>query len=102
MEDYPMNRRNRLIVSIAIPVLLLVIVGGLYLRQQSSLITAVTRTPAPSCHGQLTPLQLAVDWTPNTNHTGVYVAKEKGWYAAHGINLTILPDSTNVSPAQVL
>ena len=29
-----MNRRNRLVLSIAIPVLLLVIIGGLYLHQQ--------------------------------------------------------------------
>lgn len=24
-------------------------------------------------------VQLFLDWTPNTNHTGIYVAKEKGF-----------------------
>ena len=23
-----------------------------------------------------------LDWTPNTNHTGIYVALAKGWYKA--------------------
>ena len=23
---------------------------------------------------------LSLDWVPNTNHTGFYVALEKGWY----------------------
>jgi ABC-type nitrate/sulfonate/bicarbonate transport system substrate-binding protein len=25
---------------------------------------------------------LSLDWVPNTNHTGFYVALDKGWYAA--------------------
>lgn len=94
-----MNRRNRLFLSIGIPVLLLVIVGALYLHQQqaSTATNAANATPAANCHGQLTPLKLALDWTPNTNHTGIYVAKKKGWYTAQCINLTILPYSENVS-----
>ena len=26
-------------------------------------------------------VRLALDWTPNTNHTGFFVARAKGWYA---------------------
>ncbi len=91
-----MNRRTRLIISIAIPVLLIAIIGGLYLRQQqqAATSTAAQATPAASCHGQLTPMKLALDWTPNTNHTGVYVAQQKGWYTAQCINLTIVPYTT--------
>lgn len=36
-------------------------------------------------------VRLALDWTPNTNHTGFYVAQAKGWYAAAGIQLKVLP-----------
>ena len=25
-------------------------------------------------------VKVILDWTPNTNHTGIYVAKEKGYY----------------------
>ncbi len=46
---------------------------------------------------QLTLFLLAMDWTPNTNHTGVYVALAKGWYREQGLDLKILPYSPNVS-----
>lgn len=32
---------------------------------------------------------LSLDWVPNTNHTGLYVALEKGWYAEEGLDLEI-------------
>jgi ABC-type nitrate/sulfonate/bicarbonate transport system substrate-binding protein len=36
---------------------------------------------------------LQLDWTPNTNHTGFYVAQEKGFYEEAGVELKILPYS---------
>jgi ABC-type nitrate/sulfonate/bicarbonate transport system substrate-binding protein len=45
--------------------------------------TAPAMTPAT--------VRLALDWTPNTNHTGFYVAQAKGWYADAGVELEILP-----------
>ncbi|WP_369149122.1 ABC transporter substrate-binding protein [Streptomyces sp. R44] len=38
-----------------------------------------------------TTVTLALDWTPNTNHTGIYVAQAKGWFKAAGIDLKIVP-----------
>lgn len=35
-------------------------------------------------------LTLVLDWTPNTNHTGLYVAIEKGYYADAEIELEIV------------
>lgn len=35
-------------------------------------------------------VSLFLDWTPNTNHTGIYVAKEKGFYEEAGIDVEIL------------
>lgn len=35
-------------------------------------------------------VSLFLDWTPNTNHTGIYVAKEKGFYDDLGIDLEVL------------
>lgn len=94
-----MNRRNRLLLGLGIPLLLLVIIGALYLRQQimANPTNLASVTPTAHCHGQLTPMKFALDWTPNTNHTGIYVAQQKGWYAAQCINLQILPYSANVS-----
>jgi len=36
-------------------------------------------------------VRLALDWTPNTDHTGFYVAQAKGWYRDAAIDLRILP-----------
>jgi ABC-type nitrate/sulfonate/bicarbonate transport system substrate-binding protein len=52
--------------------------------------------------GPTTDVSLALDWTPNTNHTGIYVALEEGWYRAEGINLTLLPYSASVAPEQLV
>lgn len=42
-------------------------------------------------------VRLALDWVPNTNHTGIYVALAKGWYEEAGVDLRILPYGS-VSP----
>ncbi|MBP6880862.1 ABC transporter substrate-binding protein [Candidatus Saccharibacteria bacterium] len=47
---------------------------------------------------KLDKLTLALDWTPNTNHTGLYVAQAEGWYEEEGIELEILPYSTASTP----
>lgn len=31
-----------------------------------------------------------LDWTPNTNHAGLYVAAENGWYADAGLDVRII------------
>jgi ABC-type nitrate/sulfonate/bicarbonate transport system substrate-binding protein len=36
-------------------------------------------------------LGVALDWTPNTNHVGLYVAQSKGWFAEAGLEVDILP-----------
>jgi ABC-type nitrate/sulfonate/bicarbonate transport system substrate-binding protein len=30
---------------------------------------------------------VALDWTPNSNHTGIYVAIAKGWYEEAGLKV---------------
>jgi ABC-type nitrate/sulfonate/bicarbonate transport system substrate-binding protein len=64
----------------------------------ASPVAVATASPtAPSDAATATPksapttVRLALDWTPNTNHLGFYVAQAKGWYADAGIALDILP-----------
>src|SRR6266516_2535636 len=38
-------------------------------------------------------VRLALDWTPNTNHTGFFVAQAKGYYKQAGINFKVVPYS---------
>jgi ABC-type nitrate/sulfonate/bicarbonate transport system substrate-binding protein len=35
-------------------------------------------------------LTFVLDWTPNTNHTGIYVALAKGYYEDAGLNVSII------------
>jgi ABC-type nitrate/sulfonate/bicarbonate transport system substrate-binding protein len=59
-------------------------------------------TPSASTYsGPPTTVRLALDWTPNTNHTGFFVAKHEGWYKASGIELKVLP-YTDTAPETLL
>jgi ABC-type nitrate/sulfonate/bicarbonate transport system substrate-binding protein len=51
-------------------------------------------------HG-LTTVTLALDWTPNTDHTGFFVARSLGYFRARGINLQIIPYTTT-SPDELV
>lgn len=42
-------------------------------------------------------IRFALDWTPNTNHTGLYVALEEGYFADAGLDVDVLPYN-NTSP----
>ena len=47
----------------------------------------------------LTEITLVLDWTPNTNHTGFYVAKELGYYEEAGIDINIVqPPEDGATP----
>ena len=36
-------------------------------------------------------VSVALDWTPNTNHVGLYVAQAQGWYEEAGLEVELLP-----------
>lgn len=44
-------------------------------------------------------VSIALDWTLNTNHIGLVVAQEKGWFADAGLEVEILPYSDSASTA---
>jgi len=39
---------------------------------------------------ELTELTFVLDWTPNTNHTGLYVAQAKGYFEEAGLHVNIV------------
>ncbi len=68
----------------------------------ASTATGPSAGTVASPSASVTPLgtvRLALDWTPNTNHTGFYVASSKGWYDAAGVDLEILPYGTTTPEA---
>lgn len=38
----------------------------------------------------LTPVTVMLDWVPNTNHTGLYVARDEGYYREAGLDVEIV------------
>ena len=38
---------------------------------------------------ELTKVKVLLDWTPNTNHTGLYVAQAKGYFKEQGLDVEI-------------
>lgn len=48
-------------------------------------------------NNDLEKVKLILDWTPNTNHTGIYVAKEKGYYEELGLDVEIIQPSEGSS-----
>ena len=68
---------------------------GLALLVAAAALTGCAeRTAAPAAgggDGGAAKVRIALDWTPNTNHTGLYVGLEKGWYREAGLDVEILP-----------
>ena len=68
---------------------------------RSALILAVTLLLAACGTGgapasgpptaERTPIRIALDWTPNTNHTGLYVAQQEGWFEQAGLDVEFVP-----------
>ena len=46
--------------------------------------------PAGADDAALTPVVFCLDWTPNTNHTGVYAAQALGYYREAGLDVKIV------------
>ena len=50
-----------------------------------------TTTPeSGAADADLTPVTVVLDWTPNTNHLGLYVAQERGYFTQAGLDVTIV------------
>lgn len=49
-------------------------------------------TPTTPANNEQTPekITFVLDWTPNTNHTGLYVALSKGWFEQAGLDVEIV------------
>ena len=45
---------------------------------------------APAAPAALTPVTLMLDWVPNVNHTGLFVAQQHGYFTEAGLAVTII------------
>lgn len=51
--------------------------------------------------GALKDITFVLDWTPNTNHTGLYVAQNLGYFEEAGLNVTIVQPPEDGATAMV-
>jgi ABC-type nitrate/sulfonate/bicarbonate transport system substrate-binding protein len=47
-------------------------------------------SPEASAPDAPTPVTVVLDWTPNTNHSGLYLALANGWYEDAGLDVTVI------------
>jgi len=63
------------------------------------LIASMLFTLLPACKGgaasdkDLRKITVILDWVPNTNHTGIYIARENGYYSDKGLQVEIIQPS---------
>jgi ABC-type nitrate/sulfonate/bicarbonate transport system substrate-binding protein len=50
----------------------------------------------------LAPVTLRLDWKPGAQHAPFYFAKAKGYYAAEGLDVTIIPGSGSSDSVKLL
>jgi ABC-type nitrate/sulfonate/bicarbonate transport system substrate-binding protein len=62
-------------------------------------LCALTLAARPA--GAVEKVAVALDWTPNTNHVGLYVAKAMGYFDDVGLDVEILPYADTSSGALV-
>ena len=53
-------------------------------------LTAAAASCGASETGALTPVKLMLDWVPNTNHTGIYVAMDEGYFEEAGLDVEVV------------
>lgn len=58
-------------------------------------------TPSTSEGEDLTTVKLMLDYAPNTNHTGFYVAQNKGYFEEEGLKVEIIEPGDNATTSMV-
>jgi ABC-type nitrate/sulfonate/bicarbonate transport system substrate-binding protein len=70
---------------------LLIVIVALLAACGGGSSTSSEATGAATSAGEPATVSVALDWTPNTNHIGIYVAEELGYYAEQGLTVKLLP-----------
>ena len=58
--------------------------------QKTNTEKATEAAAATADSANKTKISFVLDWTPNTNHTGLYVAKDKGYFEEAGLDVEIV------------
>ena len=72
--------------------------GGAAIACAALAAPVAAQSAAPA--GELKPVSLQLEWVEQAQFAGFYVAKDKGFCAEEGLDLTILPGGPNVRSIQ--
>lgn len=94
--------RRRFLLGSAVLGSAAVLGGGLLSACSSDDEQTQTGTGGSTAGGDLTPVKLTLAYVLSTQFAGFLLAKERGYYADEGIDLTIQPGGASVNPFQLL
>lgn len=75
----------------------LALVLGLFLALVGTPAMTGAAAAAPKSGATPIPVTVLLDWAPNTNHTGLYVAQDKGYYREQGLDVRIMQPGEGAS-----
>jgi len=81
------NKKNEFKLILMIATLFMILISVIYL---SSCSVASGNEASDIKTQDLKKITVVLDWVPNTNHTGIYVAREKGYYEEEGFIVDII------------
>jgi NitT/TauT family transport system substrate-binding protein len=70
--------------------------------QSAAPSASAATSEAPSAPAELKPIRLQLQWFPQAQFAGYFAAKDKGYYAEEGFDVTILPGAVEIVPATVV
>lgn len=80
---------KKLLAIVLVCLLAMAVVTGCG-SQKTNTEKATEPAKATADSASKTKISFVLDWTPNTNHTGLYVAKEKGYFDEAGLDVEIV------------
>jgi ABC-type nitrate/sulfonate/bicarbonate transport system substrate-binding protein len=78
---------------------------GLQHLLRTALLPVLVAGALAGCRGPSgapTKVTVMLDWAPNTNHTGLYVALDRGWYREQGLEVEIIQPGQGGTPVQLV
>lgn len=84
-----MNIMKKRIIAL-LCLLIFLTIAALGCSSEKSIDDPSETVPGSEGSSKLKKVTFVLDWTPNTNHTGVYAAKVKGFFEEEGLDVSII------------
>jgi NitT/TauT family transport system substrate-binding protein len=70
--------------------------------EPSAAAPSTAASAAPSAPAEMIPIRLQLQWFPQAQFAGYFAAKDLGFYAEEGLDVSILPGAVEIVPATVV